>query len=100
MAEKGYQTPKAKLAFSAVGHWSALPPKADIRESNEDVCFVPEADICDFFPKKVMAGVRSEEACLSQWEFHVCQGRVKQCQQHLSRMRFFGKDRNRRNWMA
>jgi len=25
---------------------SALPPKADIRQGNRDVCFVPKADSC------------------------------------------------------
>jgi hypothetical protein len=36
-----------KRTLPRVGRMSALPPKADIGESNENVRFVPQADMED-----------------------------------------------------
>ena len=35
-----------KQTSEHVQSMSALPPKADIRQGNRDVCFVPKADSC------------------------------------------------------
>jgi hypothetical protein len=52
------QTWHSKIAMSA------LPPKADIRERNWDVRFVPKADMSHLFDHLVGAG----EQCRRQFE--------------------------------
>ena len=47
-----------KRTFAAQKGMSVLPPKADMCDATEDVCFVPKADINYMSGAAAIAGVR------------------------------------------